>query len=152
MPDRMAAYAAAREAAVSDAVRVAWERAVAEWNDSARHDAFLQVVASHGAYAWAAGRYRDAGRARAGDVIGPRQLDRLRRAAEATLLASAGARPDPRTTPYRATMTILAMMVVAIIAGLLYAVVSQGSTTTDTAGRSTPAQPVGGVAPHAGTR
>jgi hypothetical protein len=115
----MAAYVDARDAAVSPAVRDAWTRATADWNDAARHDELLQQVATHDAYAWAAGRYRTRG----GDAIARRQLDRLRRAAEATLLASATARRDAIARPYRATRRVLAILLATIAAGAVYATV-----------------------------
>jgi ribosomal protein L40E len=117
--DRMAAYLDARDAAVPDPVREAWARAAAAWDDDARHDDLLGLVASHNAYAWAAGRYRTRG----DDAIARRQLDRLRRAAEATMLASATARPAAETRPYRGTAGVLAVLVIVIVIGLFYAVV-----------------------------
>jgi uncharacterized Zn finger protein (UPF0148 family) len=116
---RMAAYVDARDGAVPEPVRAAWTRATAAWSDAARHDELLRLVATHDAYAWAAGRYRTRG----GDVIARRQLDRLRRAAEATLLASATARPDAAARPYRATRRVLAVLIVMIAAGAVYATV-----------------------------
>jgi hypothetical protein len=115
---RMAAYIDARDAAVPDPVREAWARAAAAWDDEARHDELLRQVASHNAYAWAAGRYRTRG----GDAVARRQLERLRRAAEATLLASATVRAA-EARPYRGTAGVLAVLIVVIAIGLLYAVV-----------------------------
>lgn len=116
---RMAAYIDARDAAVPEPVRAAWTRATAAWGDHARHDDLLGLVASHNAYAWAAGRYRTRG----DDPVARRQLERLRRAAEATLLASATVRAGAETKPYRGTAGVLAVLVVVIVVGLLYAVV-----------------------------
>lgn len=116
---RMAGYISARDAAVPAPVREAWARAAADWGDAARHDQLLQLVVTHNAYAWAAGRYRTRGR----DAIALRQLDRLGRAAEATLLASATARPDAVAKPYRATTGVLATFIVVIAVGLWYAMV-----------------------------
>jgi hypothetical protein len=116
---RMAGYIEARDAAAPGPVRDAWSRAVAAWGDAARHDQLLQVVVTYNAYAWAAGRYRTAGR----DAIALRQLDRLGRAAEATLRASAAARPGAVATPYRATTGVLATFIVVIAVGLWYAMV-----------------------------
>jgi hypothetical protein len=120
---RMAAYTEARAAAVpepiAEAVHVAWTRATADWNNPARHDELLQAVAVHNAYAWAAGRYRTRGR----DAIAQRQLARLRHATEATLLASATARSAQATKPYRTTVGVLAILIVATAAGLWYAMV-----------------------------
>jgi len=119
---RMAAYVDARDAAVSPAVREAWTRATCAWDDAARHDELLQQAAAHDAYAWAAGRYRTRG----GDAIARRQLDRLRRAAEATLLASATARRDVTVRPYRATRRVLAILLATIAAGAVYATLVRG--------------------------
>jgi hypothetical protein len=110
-----------RDAAVPDAVREAWQRATEAWSDPARHDEVVQRVAAHRCYAWAAARYRAHGH----DPIATRQLERLRRAAEATLLASATVRSDPATRPYRATVGVLAVLIVAIAVGLIYAMVAR---------------------------
>lgn len=116
---RMAAYVAARDGAVPESLRDAWQRASDAWTDDAKHDELLRLVAAHDAYAWAAGRYRTRGK----DAMATRQLDRLRRAAEATLLAGATVRPGAESTPYRASSAVLGMLVVAVAAGLLYAIV-----------------------------
>ena len=137
--ERMAAYRDARDAAVPDAVREAWAHASEAWSESARHDELLRRVAAHNCYAWAAGRYRT----RSGDAIAARQLDRLRRAAEATLLASATARPDPVARPYRAAIGVLAILIVVIVVGLLYAVIRQPATAPALA----PAAPVQPLTP-----
>src|SRR5207248_3313610 len=79
----------------------------------------------HSCYAWAAGRYRTRGR----DPIALRQLERLRRAAEVTLLAGATARPDPATRPYRAVIGVLAILIAVIVIGLVYAAI-RGHTTS----------------------
>jgi hypothetical protein len=129
---RMAAYIDARDAAVPDPVREAWARAAAAWHDDARHDDLLGLVASHNAYVWAAGRYR----ARGDDAVARRQLDRLRRAAEATLLASATVRPAAETRPYRGTAGVLAVLVVMTVIGVLYAVVLRDHLSS----RARPAQ------------
>jgi hypothetical protein len=115
-------------------VAAAWDRVIEAWDDGERHDALLRRVAQHDAYAWAAARYRDAKRAapaspspfrsypdHAVDAIADRQLDRMRRAAEATLYASASAREDRARSPYRATTAILAMLIFAVVAGLVFA-------------------------------
>jgi uncharacterized Zn finger protein (UPF0148 family) len=114
---RMAAYTSARDAAVPDAMRDAWTRATERWNDAAVHDELLRLVVANNGYAWAAGRYRTRER----DAVAERQLERLRRAAEVTLLVSATARPDPQTKPYRAATSVLAILIVLIVAGLVYA-------------------------------
>jgi hypothetical protein len=137
--DRMEAYARARDAAVPPEVTAAWERVVEAWDDTERHDALLRLAAQHDAYAWTAARYRDAKRAapaapspfrsypdHAVDAIADRQLDRMRRAAEATLYASATAREERGRAPYLATRVVLAMLILAIVAGLVFAVLVRG--------------------------
>ena len=120
--DRMAAYHAAAEAAVPEAVRAAWTRATELWTEQARHDELMREVAAHNGYAWAASRYRT----RPGDSIAARQLDRLRRAAEATLLASATVRPDAGKQPYRGLIGVLAVLIFALIVGVVGATVLRG--------------------------
>jgi predicted RNA-binding Zn-ribbon protein involved in translation (DUF1610 family) len=137
---RMEAYSDARDAAVADVVRAAWDHAVEAWSEAARHDELLRLVAAHNGYAWAAGRYRT----RPGDAIAARQLDRLRRAAEATMLASATARPDAAARPYRAAIGVLAVLIVVILVGVVYAVIRQPGATAavPTAVPATPVQPL----------
>jgi hypothetical protein len=147
----MEAYARTREAAVPEVLAAAWDRALEGWDDDERHDALLRLVAQHDAYAWAAAKYRDVKRAapaspspfrsypdHAVDAIADRQLDRMRRAAEATLFASASAREDRGRAPYRATTTILAMFIFVIVAGLVFATMLQRSRPAG-AGQATPA-------------
>jgi hypothetical protein len=138
----MEAFARARDASVPEEVAAAWERVLEAWDDPGRHDALLRLIARHEAYAWAAAKYRDAKRAapaspspfrsypdHAVDAIADRQLDRMRRAAEATLYASASAREDRGRSPYRAATAVLAMFIVAIVAGLIFASVFQREPT-----------------------
>lgn len=156
--DRMAAFAHARAAAVPPEVEAAWERVIEAWDDAERHDALLRRVAQHDAYAWTAARYRDAKRAapaspspfrsypdHAVDAIADRQLDRMRRAAEATLYASASTREERARAPYRATRAILAMLVLAIVAGLVFAMLVRTDPAdgpTPVPGEAQPAKPV----------
>jgi len=138
--DRMEAYARTREAAVPPEVAAAWERVIEAWDDTERHDALLRLAAQHDAYAWTAARYRDAKRAapaspspfrsypdHAALAIADRQLDRMRRAAEATLYASATAPEERGRTPYRATRAVLALLVFAIALGLVFAMLIRGA-------------------------
>jgi uncharacterized Zn finger protein (UPF0148 family) len=115
---RMAAYREERDAAVPASVRDAWQHATGDWNDLARHDELLRQVAVHHSYAWVASRYRTRR-----DDIAQRQLERLRRAAEATLFASATVRPDEATKPYRAARGVLLILIVAVVIGIAYAMV-----------------------------
>jgi hypothetical protein len=131
---RMAAYRDARDAAVAEPVRAAWQHVSAAWADDAKHDQLFQLAASHNAYAWAAGRYRTRGR----DPIAVRQLERLRKAAEATLLATATVRADATSRPYRGTAGVLITLVVVVAAGLLYAVIIRGRHTAALRATSSP--------------
>jgi hypothetical protein len=102
---------------VHDDVTCAWERAVDHWDDPVRHDAVFAAVVQHNGFAWAAARYKE----RAGDAIADAQLERLRKAATATLLATATARDDRHATPYRKVMVWFAVLVVMLLLGLVFA-------------------------------
>jgi len=119
---RMAPYAEVRDAAASisvpEVLQAAWACTIQDWHTAARHDEFLQLVAIHHAYAWAAGRYRTRGH----EPVAVRQLDRLRRAAEATLLAGATPRAGASArTSARARRRVLALVITVIAAGALFA-------------------------------
>jgi ribosomal protein S27E len=140
---RMAAYAEARDAPVSvsvpEAVQAAWARTVQDWNAAARHDELLRLVVNNNSYAWAAGRYRTRGR----DAVAVRQLDRLRRAAEAAFLAGATPRTEaPTRKSSRVRRRVLALLITMIAAGALYAMglaeQPAPSTAVDPGGLSVP--------------
>ncbi len=149
----MEAYARTREA-VPDAVAAAWDGVLEAWDDAERHAALLRLVAQHDAYAWAAARYRDAKRSapaspapfrsypdHAVDAVADRQLERMRRAAEATMLASASTREERARSPYRAATAVLAMFIFAIIAGMIFAkALQRGQPDASGAGQATPAE------------
>lgn len=100
-----------------DPVVAAWDQAVAHWDDPAKHDAVIAQVASYSCFAWAAARYKE----RAGDPIADKQLERLRKTATATMLATATVRPDDEKTPYRNSILILIALVILIAVGMIYA-------------------------------
>jgi hypothetical protein len=102
---------------VHDDVTQAWDRVLEQWDDKARHDAMLSVVVSHSEFAWAAARYKERG----DDPVAHVQLERLRKAATATMLASAKARESPDSSPYKKMALWLAVMVVMLVVGLLFA-------------------------------
>ncbi len=140
----MAAFAAARDNDTPEPLTAAWTHVSAGWDQPARHDALLAVTTQLNAYAWAAARYRDAARERPDDKIATAQLERLRKATEATLLATATARAANQPKPYRATTAVLAILIIAAIAGLVYAFARGTSSTPDAAPPPTsPAQPAG---------
>ena len=125
-----------------DALVAAWDRVVEHWEDPQQHDELLRLVAQHDAYAWAAERYR----ARAGDPVSVRQLERVRRAAEVTMLATAMPRAEQKTRPYRAATAVLVMLIVAAVVGLLFAMI-RGNSAAPAPGTVTPAKPLKTIAP-----
>ena len=122
---KMEAFGLARDA-VPDALALAWSNAVSRWEDSTRHDELLRLVGQHDSYAWAAARYREQLRATPEDTIAAAQLDRLRRAAEVALMANAATRQAKQPEPYRATIAILGLLIILIIAGFVYAIARRG--------------------------
>ena len=154
---KMEEFARRREASAPDAVKAAWDALEpptpdarerppeSPWNDAARHDELLRLVHVYDCYAWAAGKYRDVHRLKPDDKMASRQVDRLRKAAEVTMMASATAKADNGPRPYRATVGVLAMLVVALVAMLLYAVLFRGSPSPPSAEQPqpSPVHPVG---------
>jgi hypothetical protein len=124
----MESFAAARDAAIPDVLGATWDKAVESWSDMAHHDEILRLVAQNDAFAWAAARYRT----RAGDPIADKQIERVRRAAEVTLMSSAASRKDSGKNPYRATTALLVLLVVLTVGGLVYAMVARGGGTQPT--------------------
>lgn len=117
---RMADFAARRDADVADALKLQWERTVAAWSDQAHHDELLRLVTQHDAYAWAAARYREAQERQPDDAVAAQQVERVRRAAEVTLLSTAAPRPEATTNSYRSTRAVLAVLIVSAVALLIY--------------------------------
>jgi hypothetical protein len=100
-----------------EAVRAAWQAVTEHWDEPARHEALLGLVAQHACFAWAAARYKE----RAGDAIADEQIERLRRAATATMLATATPRPSADKQPYKNTLIIFIALVAMAILGLVLA-------------------------------
>ena len=100
---------------IPDAVQNAWDAAVAQWDDPAKHTALLGLVAQHGCYAWAAGKYKE----RAGDAVADKQLERLRTSAVAAMMAT-GAKKKDETQPYRSTLIVLAALLLILVLGLVF--------------------------------
>lgn len=120
----MASFAKEREASVPDALGIAWKSAVENWEQPARHDEVIRLVSQHDAYAWAAAQYRS----RAGDPIADRQLERVKKAAEVTLLSSSARKDAELNTPYRNTIFLLITILVLMFGGLMYAWVKSSRT------------------------
>jgi hypothetical protein len=120
----MSAFERDREASVPASVRAAWEAVAAHWDDPAGHDALFTLTAQHQVYAWTAARYREA---RAGKPAGSADphLERMRKAAEATLLVTATNR-ETRKQPYLSSFIVLALVGFMIVLGMLLAVYMRG--------------------------
>jgi hypothetical protein len=100
-----------------ESVTAAWAACEEHWDDAARHDAFFALAAQYDCFAYAASKYKP----RAGDAAADRALDRIRKAAVAKMMASSTAHVDPhKSKPYRATLALIVLMLVAALAGLAY--------------------------------
>jgi hypothetical protein len=95
-------------------VRGAWERVTENWTDLARHDELFKLAVKDSALAWAAARYRERG----DDPIAKDQLERLRKAALASMMVTAAARDDKQKTPYRSSLIVLICLIVALLVAL----------------------------------
>lgn len=103
-------------------VTAAWETCGAAWDDDAAHERFRAAVAAAGAFAFAAGAYRQAARERPGDERAADGLMRVQRMAEAALLTrplavelSRDAGPGGRR-PFRgAALLLVALLLVAVL-------------------------------------
>jgi hypothetical protein len=99
-PEAAASPAAGVSADISiaDAQQAAalWARCQEAWHDSTRHQAFLVHCGASGAFAYAAGRYRAAQKARPDDPVAAAGLKQVRQLAEQALVprATGGARPS----------------------------------------------------------
>jgi len=107
---------------IPDAVQTAWDNAVANWDDPAKHSALLGVVAQTGCYAWAAAKYKE----RAGDAIADKQLERLRSSAVAAMMATSTKKPKEQQ-PYRSTLVVLAALLLILVLGLVFATILKTS-------------------------
>lgn len=117
---RMTDFAARRDADVADALKHQWGRTLDAWTDQNQHDELLRLVTQHDAFAWAAARYREEYERTPDDAIAAQQLERVRRAAEVTLLSTATRRPEATTNSYRSTRAVLAVLIVSAVALLIY--------------------------------
>ncbi len=117
---RMATFKSERDQAVPAEIRTAWDAVIEKWTDDARHDALFALIAARGEYGWAAGRYREQARERIGDPVAPKQMDRIRRAIEATMVVSATTRETKQASPYKNTAMLLALLLAVLIVGMAY--------------------------------
>ena len=117
--DRMAAFAAADDAAVPEVVRAAWARVEASWSDQERHETLLRSVTEARAFAWAARQYRQASAGRPADATAAAMLTRLARTAEVVTLAGGRGKVGKRA-PYRGVMLLLALGAIILVIGALF--------------------------------
>lgn len=103
--------------AAPDVVTAAWDRTVEQWDDPSRHEALLAMVVQHSAFAWAAARYKERG----DDPVAKARLERIRKAATATLLATAKVREPEESSPYKKTLLWLMVLCVMLLLGLVFA-------------------------------
>jgi hypothetical protein len=102
---------------IPEAVRAAWQHVTEAWDDAKRHDAFVGLAAQHECFPWAAARYKE----RAGDPVADRQIDRVQRAAAATLMATATRKPENAPKRYQVMLAVLAVIGIVLAVGLFYA-------------------------------
>jgi hypothetical protein len=114
--DKMDAFARTLDADVPSVVRAAWDAldTPAAWDVDDRHVAFMRIVVDENAFAWAAQQYRS----KKPDPRAETMLGRVRKAAEARLVASASARPEPKTI-FHSVKLLVAGAVLMVIALLL---------------------------------
>ena len=110
------------------AVVTAWEDAVAHWDEPARHDTLLGLVVANNCFAWAAAQYKP----KTGDPIADKNLERLRKAAMATMMATAAPRPDDTKLPYRNVVLVMIALVILIGVGMIYAKFRERSAPAQT--------------------
>lgn len=101
---------------VPEPVQTAWDDTVAHWDDPAKHQALLGLVAQHNCFAWAAARYKE----RAGDPVADQQLERLRSSAVATMFAHANTRKKEPPQPYRQTLFLFVALLLALAMGMVF--------------------------------
>ncbi|MDB4960966.1 MAG: hypothetical protein JWP01_965 [Myxococcales bacterium] len=131
------------EYTVPDVARTAWDRARAQWDDTAAHDELLRLTNLHGCYAWVAARYREVrGDGDAIDPIAERQLDRVRRAAEVALLASGTPRAAPQKKTYQSTVLLIGLVMIMIVIGVVYAMYRRAQAATEAPSHGPPASRV----------
>jgi hypothetical protein len=97
---------------------LAWHECGEAWDDDGAHERFRATAAAHGAFAYAAGAYRQAARERPGDARAADGLARVLRLAEAALLTRPP-RAEPGRHPLRRGGLILLAMILAAAIGLV---------------------------------
>jgi ribosomal protein L32 len=140
--ERMSTYVR-QEQPVDDTLTRAWAAVTAAWDVPALHDELLRLTTQHDAWAWAAARYREASRTRAGDQIALNYLRRLEKGIVVSTMGLAQAREDKMPKPYRAATTMLVILIVVLVAGFVYSKAVRRPGAPATPATSTAAQMVG---------
>lgn len=97
-------------------LEAAWTQTTLEWTSPAAHAELFRLVHLHDAWLWAARSYREYAKAHTGDEIAQRQLKKL----QGYLMITLAPREKPVRNPYRATISILVMMMLALGAGAAF--------------------------------
>ena len=105
------------DSGIPESVRAAWQAVTEGWDDAKRHDVLVGMAAQHHCFPWAAARYKE----RAGDAIADRQIERLQRAAAATLMATATQRPEHTPKRFQMTLAVIAVLGILLAVGFFYA-------------------------------
>lgn len=113
----------------------AWSNTIAQWSEPSAHDELFRLVHAHGAWVWAARRYRDQAKLNPSDAIAARHLRRL----QGYLMATLAPREKPAKNPYRATISVFVMMLIALGVGGVFTKMASSSITAN----QTPAWSVG---------
>jgi hypothetical protein len=114
---------------VPEPIAAAWDQVTQHWDEEPRHDALLGLVAQHDCYAWAAARYKERG----DDPIAVRRLDRLRKAALATMFAKASPKLEQGSVPSKGSLLVLVIVAILTGVGLIYLQLRQPHITQSAA-------------------
>ena len=108
-------------------LEAAWTKTTLEWTSAAAHDELFRLVHLHDAWMWVARNYREYAKAHTGDEIAQRQLKKL----TGYLMVTLAPRAKPMRNPYRATISILVMMMLALGAGAAFTRFATGNSNPD---------------------
>ena len=125
----METFAKVRDAKVTDEMKAAWQDVAAHWDDPKKHDAAFSLAATQDALPWLGGRYR--AEAKAGDAMAAMRIEKIIKATEATLLATASER-DPEQRKRAGYIALGVALVVLVIIGIVVYTGSGRSTPTNT--------------------
>ncbi len=107
---------------MSTTLNDAWQRALSAWDDATQHDKLLELAGNHDSYAWLAARYRERIAANPDQgAVAKVRLERLQKVIVARLMMSAAHRPDHEARPYRATIAMLGVLILALLGSSVYA-------------------------------